>query len=69
MNAAQMLLIHTLGGPRAVGPLLDPPVEVCVVYRWANGRKTIPSERLEQLRNLQRNKSKTLTLQTHSKRT
>lgn len=54
MNAAlQVLLIHSLGGPRVVAPLLDPPVEPCVVYRWASGRKSIPSERIQQLRSLQ----------------
>jgi len=59
MHVAQMLLIHSLGGPRAVGPLLDPPVETCVVYRWASGHKHIPSDRLNQLRNLQRTCGKT----------
>lgn len=48
-----VLLIHALGGPRVVAPLLDPPVEPCVVSQWANGRKSIPSERLQQLRSLQ----------------
>lgn len=58
MCAAHMLLIQSLGGPRTVAPLLDPPVEVCVVYRWVNGYK-IPSDRLDQLRNLQRTCGKT----------
>ena len=57
MNLAQILLIHSLGGARAVAPLLDPPVELCLALRWASGRKDLPSARLEQLRALQRRKS------------
>ena len=47
------LLIHILGGPARVAPLLHPPVELPTAYAWANGRQPIPQERVEQLAKLQ----------------
>lgn len=51
------LLIHLLGGPALVAPLLHPPVELPTAYAWANGRWPIPHERLEQLAMLQKGRS------------
>lgn len=48
------LLIHVLGGPALVAPLLQPPAEVPTVHAWACGRQEIHQDRLEQLAKLQK---------------
>ncbi len=56
----QKLLIRSLGGPYVLAPLLDPPVEQCLVRRWANGYR-IPAARIEQMRALAKNKTLNLS--------
>lgn len=59
--SAQKLLIRNLGGPYAVAPLLDPPVDQCLVRRWADGWP-MPAARLDQIRRLQQTRNKTVTI-------
>lgn len=57
---AHKLLIRMLGGPYVLGPLLDPPVDQCLVRRWADGHP-IPAVRIEQMRALAKNKTLNLS--------